>query len=198
MFCPECKTEYRSGLTHCADCDVDLVEQLRQESQSGERLRNVWSGDSQSDCVELCQELRDAGITYEVSRIPIGPSPSMGVDFRFEIKVPHRLSDQARRLVEANPDEIFELPPDERLTEESDAAKRAYLRKLHPEDAVVEIFSKKPEDQSSIVELSLQTNLIRFRTEVQDDGSVKLLVLPEDESRAREIVREIKEGKPPE
>jgi hypothetical protein len=78
-----------------------------------------------------------------------------------------------------------------------EAAKRTYLRKLHPEDAVVEIFSENPENYSSTVKLSLQTNLIRFRAEVPGDGSVKLFVLPEDESRAREIVREIREGKPP-
>jgi hypothetical protein len=97
-----------------------------------------------------------------------------------------------------NPDEIVELSPDARLTEQDDEARRTYLRELHPEDAVVEILSKKREDESSIVELSLDTNLIRFRSELQDDGTVKLFVLPEDESRAREIVREIEEGKPPE
>lgn len=28
MICPECKSEYREGFTHCSDCDVDLVDQL--------------------------------------------------------------------------------------------------------------------------------------------------------------------------
>jgi hypothetical protein len=122
----------------------------------------------------------------------------MGADLLFEIKVPDSLCDQAQQLLNENPDEIVELPPDPRLTEQDDAVKRTFLRELHPEDAVVEIFSKNPKDESSIVELSLQTNLIRFRSDLQDDGTVKLFVLPEDESRAREIVREIKEGKPPE
>lgn len=27
MYCPECGGEYRRGFTHCADCDVDLVEE---------------------------------------------------------------------------------------------------------------------------------------------------------------------------
>ena len=29
-FCPNCKTEYRSGFTQCADCNVDLVESVPQ------------------------------------------------------------------------------------------------------------------------------------------------------------------------
>ena len=30
-WCPKCKNEYREGITHCPDCDVDLVEVLLQE-----------------------------------------------------------------------------------------------------------------------------------------------------------------------
>ncbi len=28
MFCPNCNTEYREGFTVCADCQVDLVEEI--------------------------------------------------------------------------------------------------------------------------------------------------------------------------
>lgn len=28
MFCPVCRSEYRSGVTHCTDCDADLVAEL--------------------------------------------------------------------------------------------------------------------------------------------------------------------------
>ena len=32
-FCPECKSEYRPGFNRCSDCDVDLVEQLPEETE---------------------------------------------------------------------------------------------------------------------------------------------------------------------
>jgi hypothetical protein len=28
MFCPDCRAEYRSGFTHCSDCQVALVEAI--------------------------------------------------------------------------------------------------------------------------------------------------------------------------
>ena len=31
MFCPICRAEYEEGITHCADCRVDLVNELPPE-----------------------------------------------------------------------------------------------------------------------------------------------------------------------
>jgi hypothetical protein len=39
MFCPVCKVEYRSGFSRCADCDVDLGEEL--PSKSSEKNTNI-------------------------------------------------------------------------------------------------------------------------------------------------------------
>ena len=37
MFCPECRAEYRPGFTRCADCDLDLVQELPVESSGIEK-----------------------------------------------------------------------------------------------------------------------------------------------------------------
>ena len=45
MFCPQCRTEYRPGFTHCTDCDVDLVAELpkKESPDSAERgMQVVW------------------------------------------------------------------------------------------------------------------------------------------------------------
>jgi hypothetical protein len=59
MFCPACKGEYRSGFTHCADCDVDLVESLP-ETESGSdpaladaSLQEVRKGEDENVCVDI-------------------------------------------------------------------------------------------------------------------------------------------------
>ncbi len=33
MFCPKCRAEYREGFCVCADCDVDLVDELPPEEK---------------------------------------------------------------------------------------------------------------------------------------------------------------------
>src|SRR5713226_5000778 len=44
MFCPECRAEHRPGFTRCADCDVDLVQELPVELSGTEKtLQRTWS-----------------------------------------------------------------------------------------------------------------------------------------------------------
>ncbi|MEA2433621.1 MAG: hypothetical protein QOG54_1078 [Actinomycetota bacterium] len=40
MFCPNCRSEYRAGFTHCPDCDLDLVDELAPEAEPEPRPAN--------------------------------------------------------------------------------------------------------------------------------------------------------------
>jgi Putative prokaryotic signal transducing protein len=63
MYCPECKSEYREGFTHCSDCDVDLVSDLPAGELSVE-LVNVFET-SNPALVPLAEFLlNEAGIDF--------------------------------------------------------------------------------------------------------------------------------------
>jgi hypothetical protein len=65
--------------THCADCDVDLVESIPDEgSSSEEALTLVWECDSEAECVDVCRDLKDANIPYKVEQIPYERTAKMG------------------------------------------------------------------------------------------------------------------------
>jgi hypothetical protein len=67
----------------------------------------------------------------------------------------------------------------------------------HPEDATVEIWSAESAEPVDMLGNSLRENKIHYRF-TQAGGKHTLFVLPDDETRAREIVREVVEGVPPE
>jgi len=174
--------------------------------QDGAALGTIWEGDSESECVGVCEELKNAGIWYRVSRIPGPRDLKMVVNWRYEIAVSSSDYERARELLgiedEATGGEdqadqaALELPAAENSTADETAGGDSYLGKWHPEDATVEVWSQSAENTSSVVELSLKENLIRFRSHSKD-GTCKFFVLPEDESRACEIVREIRDSVPP-
>jgi hypothetical protein len=67
----------------------------------------------------------------------------------------------------------------------------------NPEDATAEVWAGEPAEAREIIEMSLKENDIWMRWEMRE-GKPQLFVSPEDEERAKEIVREILEGQPPE
>ena len=209
MFCPRCKAEYRPGFTRCADCDVDLVDQLPlPAAPSSQPLEVVWSGQDQQECVFWCQALKAAGILFTVNQRR-NQIWGTGMNEPYEIAVLSDFAARARSEIASQ-----QWPPQgeeeqQRLTgfpeEEDDASPplkepRDYAP-WFPEDATVEIFSeatdKEEEKKAWMIEISLRENLIHSRTDEVGDGSRKVFVLPEDEARSREIVREITTASPP-
>ena len=96
-------------------------------------------------------------------------------------------------------DEALEIPADSGSINPIDDPKKtaAYLKRWHPEEAVVEVGSQGASDESSIVEMSFRENLIHYRVVRSKVGARRYFVHPSDEARAREIFREIKTGDPP-
>jgi hypothetical protein len=171
-------------------------------------LRVVWTGDSETDCVEICRDLQLAGIEYRVSQTPVGLSGRMGVDWKFAIGVSSFDYEAAKRALgldrqdDDSTGENLELSDTSAMTgdvrpDEARVHAGDYLRRWRPEDATVRVWSQSASDRSSIVELSLTENVIHYRIERGKDGMRQYFVLPEDESRAREILRQIEKGEPP-
>jgi hypothetical protein len=86
---------------------------------------------------------------------------------------------------------------EEKLEEGTGPASTPDDEDWYPEDATVEVWQGEPAGAREIIEMSLQENDIRARWEMQG-GKPQVFVLPSDEDRAKEIVREVVEGQPPE
>jgi hypothetical protein len=217
MFCPQCQAEYRPGFTVCADCDVDLVHTLPTEStqpsssptHANGTICPIWRGISQNRCVEICLELKAAGIDYEVTQ-SVRSRIGTVVEFNYELAVAGDDVKQARELlglpdvlvedldvpVEPAEDEALPLPPQENLID-SHLPFRRRTTHWYPEHAVTQICQQPARDKDALLEMSLREHGIRTRVEQLPDGAWAFFVSPEDEAAAREILRQVVEGTPP-
>jgi hypothetical protein len=206
MFCPQCRAEYRQGFTHCSDCEIDLVDQLPVPQPPPESFEIVHSTESLSDCVFSCKQLQAAGIPYKVSQ-ERHQSVGKSLDEHYDIVVAAEFASRAKAELtkeqwdfqdEEEQQRLIGFPEDDGGPTQDEP--RDY-KPWCPEDATVEIYSESADQVADrrawMVEASLRENLIQSRTDDLEDGSRRVSVMPEDESRAREIVREILDGSPP-
>lgn len=224
MICPECKAEYRRGFTRCADCDVDLVEELRvkpspwleqEQPQSladgnddleGVELGLLVTRDDAIRCAETCLRLREEGIRYRVMQGQSSLGLGMNAPKEFQIWVAKAELGQVRDglgIQEYHPED-GPVPTEEEIhaamelpdTGGSEAEENDNWdpENWHPEYATVEVWLEHGKKYTWVVESALQENRISSRTEIDADGTRRILVQPEDEPRAREIVREIKDA----
>jgi hypothetical protein len=205
---------------------LDLIYALPTNTSLGtpndSSFRVIWSGEREEACIAFCQELHDAGIPYKVSQTEVSRSLRMATVWQYDIAIASADYENAKDLLRiddgpgnANPlDAVTELsaehmgdmeagPEDDDGKEES-AERRAFSEDWNPEDATVEIWTQSAVhssnslniDASSMVELSLRENLIHFRSDRNGKGVCRIFVMSEDETPAREIVREIQDGAP--
>jgi hypothetical protein len=181
----------------------------------GEELKPLQRCPDALSCADACVQLREAGIAFKVTEFSKVFGYQMEPRPEFEIAVPAAQYERAKEILgvqielgeeESLPSEeeihsVTELPAeddivqDERVSDEWDPAN------WHPEDATVEIWfgreANVASDKGWMIKLALNENHILFCADVQEDGTCRFFVRPEDGARAREIVREIVEGAPP-
>lgn len=178
-----------------------------EEDPRARHLRSVWVGESDIECAGLCGELREAGINYRVDEqreLRVGETKN-----RYEIGVAEQDYERAKDITggispeegEAEAEEDEEIPAAPEMEQPGsdwvDGGRAIRGREWYPEDATSLAWEGEPADWRNMIEMSLKENDIRMRWEMRDKKP-QLFVLPEDEERAKEIVREVLEAQPPE
>jgi hypothetical protein len=172
---------------------------------------SFWKGNDARVCAELCTVLDEAGIPHKTIHRQ-DHLFNLNHQSPYELGVPASLYEKAELAIkeafgtdqETGEDTVPLLPAPERdlnnfgpVSEEAIAEANEWLGPRYPEDATMEVWSGDDLAAKEMIEMSLQENDMMCRSEVRA-GQINVFVLPEDEARAKEIVREIVEAAPPE
>jgi putative signal transducing protein len=101
-FCPNCRAEYKQGITHCPDCDADLVETLPEETQDieGTALVELASFPMVSEA-EMIQELLEGNDIRTVLRGEVDPIGATSGAAPTTLLVEEKELERAREIYEA-------------------------------------------------------------------------------------------------
>jgi hypothetical protein len=212
MFCPSCKCEYIAGVTQCSDCGVPLVDSL--SSGTAAPLKHsgvvaVWSGNDPAECIAVKDALTKAEIPF------VDQSSNAYFIFRSmrpktEICVPFIDEQRARKILlgfrgsvdldELTPEEIasLELPESNSDSQDEEVAIQSELSEdWDDEEPVSEIWKGDEEHFANTLIACLRENGIASH-KIAEGSRWRLVVRPDEEARAKEIVREVVEARPPE
>jgi hypothetical protein len=126
MICPECESEYREGVTRCADCDVDLVDELHDDEAHAEALAPLAMEIGPDALAELTDRLEKAGVPYIVeagTALRLIDHPEQRIDtpddWQARVWVASAFAERAQR--------IYERVVDEARAERSGQVARRYV-----------------------------------------------------------------------
>lgn len=182
----------------------------QKEDPRAQALQSVWVGDSATDCASLCEELKNAGIPYRVDEQK--EIAVRGTIDRYQIEVAEEDYDHAAEITGGfHPEALNSVDDDEEgyggeevfAAQDSGVSgsrwvegnKREQRGEFYPEDATSLVWEGDAESWRGAIEMCLKEFDIPMRCETSD-GKEKLYVLPEDEERAKEIMKEVVTGEP--
>jgi hypothetical protein len=172
---------------------------------------SFWKGSDARICAELCSVLDEAGIPHKTIHRQ-DHLFNFANQVPYEVGVPASLYEKAELAIkeafgadqETGEGTVPLLPAPDRDPADFEKGLRdaiqdanEWLGPRYPEDATVEVWSGEETDAREMIEMSLREHDVMTRSE-EEAGRVKVFVLPEHEEKAREIVREVMQGEPPE
>lgn len=212
MFCPDCKCEYIRGVTECADCGVPLVESLESQERipaGNDRLVAIWRGTDRAEHDEVKESLEAAGIPFTA---PDSKSffSFLPTESALEIWISEADQEEGRKIIldlqgRVDPDELtpeqlesLALPDSDDAANDQQTIPQPDLSESWDEDdPIAEVWTGDKEEFADNLAACLREIGIGSH-KLSDSGHWRLVVRPEQEARAREVVREVIEATPPE
>lgn len=211
-YCPLCDAEYASGYDRCTICGAELVpEALRgrplREKERNEGIDLVWKSGDPVAVSQAIAALREAGIPHHVKATQDHFVFELGMPRpKYEVRVFRSDAQHTRELLEpihqsspfAQGEPVEEEAQEAREAEQAEKIKKRRAAGWKPKQATVEIWSGEDAGLARILGDCLRENRIGLRREGTEPGTLRLFVMSEDAEAARQILREIREGVPPE
>lgn len=180
---------------------------------------SFWKGEDPRVHADVCQVLDEASIPHKsvfrrdhLFNLSNYPSFEVGVPFSLFERAEKAIGDafgtedaeeretlNVPRGLESSPETMRKLPPALTPAEAENIPGPPAARgeeQWFPEDATEKVWSTESGESSEFLVAALHENGIPCRVEQEAAGEA-IFVLPRDESRAKEIVREVVEGQPP-
>jgi hypothetical protein len=193
-ICPLCEAEYSEAVGECPNCGVPVrpAQGFSEYDGTVYYLHTLAHPQFQD---ALCEALLRAGIPFNNCRL-INDSGKLTASNGMCVLDADR--ERVQRIF-ANLLARFEFGSGFLVRLRNDPTKdywpvRAEKNRWFPEDLTAEVWSGTNLYKLVGIEQALQNFYIAYLVPVEEPGRAKILVHPEDEEQAREIVREVEEG----